>query len=390
LIRVASCEARIISISDRGGGMIDTDVLLLSLSDLSQDARTLNLARALSQRGYRVAVHAACTSDIANSAALTILPWDDPGGRAMARWWSLMRSTQRLQCRARLTIGMDFFALGPARSFARRSRTALLYDMREFYFALGPLAGKGLRQRMIAWYERYLMRSVDDVLVSAPLDAEIVQQRFELPRTPTVLLNTPPWREVVPSPLRERCGLDTATPLAIYQGVIHHGRGIAPFLRAMQQLHEIHLVILGDGPAQEDLQRYAHELRVDARVHWMGSVPYDALHAYTCGADIGLCLIEPLSMSYEYALPNKLFEYIMARVPVLATDLPALRRVYERYSYGMLVDRRLDAADIVSAVRSVLDHRRCGEGGLRDAYARTISYEQQSTEAIGLCAEYLR
>lgn len=390
MIRVASCEARIISISDRDGGMIDTDVLLFALSDLSQDARTLNLARALSQRGYRVAVHAACTTESADFAPLTILPWEDPGGRAIARWWSLMRSARRLQCRARLSIGMDLFALGPARAFARRCGTPLLYDMREFYFALGPLAGKGLRQRIIAWYERYLMRSVDDVLVSAPLDAEIVQQRFKLQRTPTVLLNTPPWREVVPSPLRELCGLDVSTPLAIYQGVVHHGRGIAPFLRAMQQLQEVHLAILGAGPAQADLQRYAHELGIDARVHWMGSVPYDALHAYTCGANIGLCLIEPLSMSYEYALPNKLFEYIMARVPVLATDLPALRREYERRSYGALVDRRLDVADIVDAVRGILDHRRSGEVGSGDAYARTISYEHQSTQAIGLCAEYLR
>lgn len=373
--------------------MIDTDVLLHALSDLSQDARTLNLARALSHQGFRVAIHAACTAPIADTAAtasLTILPWEDPGGRAITRWWSFKRSARRLQCRARLSIGMDLFALGAARGFARRLRIPLLYDMREFYFALGPLAGKGLRQRMIAWYERYRMRTVDDVFVSAPLDAEVVQQRFGLSRAPTVLLNTPPWRDVVPSPLRERCGLDTSTPLVIYQGVIHHGRGIAPFLRAMQQLHEVHLVIIGSGPAQADLQREALDLGVASRVHWLGSVPYDVLHAYTCGADVGLCLIEPLSMSYEYALPNKLFEYIMARIPVIATDLPALRCEFERCSFGQVIDRRLDVADIVDSVRRLLDDRGTKREGAMDAYARTISYEQQSTQAIHLCSEYLR
>ena len=392
-MRAASCAARTISICGRDHKVTDTDVLLIALADVQRDARTLNLARVLSASGLRVAVHAA--SDYQRHPGLggqhepAIIPWSDPGGRALHRWWSLRSSAQRLAVRARLVIAMDLFALDAARSVARRCKAPLLYDMREFYFALGPLEGRGVRQRILAWHERQLLKNVDRVIVSGPLDAALVQDRFALSSQPVVLLNTPPYRDPVDSDLRGRCGVTDHDILALYQGVIHAGRGLVPMFTAMSRDPRLHLAVIGDGPAEGMLRQAALKLGVEARVHWLGSVPYDTLHELTCGADVGICLIEPLSLSYEYALPNKLFEYMMARVPVLATDLPALRAHFADHPVGVLVDRAFRPGDICAAIDALTSdplRRRAVEACER---IRQLSYESQSAKVVALCSEYL-
>ncbi len=363
------------------------DVLLCALADVRFDARTRNLARALVDDGLAVGVIAAgSTSD---APECTVMSWSDPGGRAIRRWWSYSRHCAHADVRARCVIAMDLFALAAASRIAQRCRAPLIYDMREFYFALGPLEGKGIRQRILTAHERRHVRDVNDILVSGPLDAEVVRETFALRYEPFVLYNTPPYRDVVSSPLRERCGVDDDTCIALYQGVVHHGRGIAPFLRAMPAMPDVHLAVIGDGPARAELEELATALGVAARVTWLGAIPYDHLHAFTCGADIGLCIIEPVSMSYEYALPNKLFEYMMARVPSIVTDLPALRAHVGTYPVGECIARRLLPEDITKGVvhlrRPDVHERMLGAcEAILD-----LSYEQQQCAAVARIRKHL-
>jgi len=353
------------------------DVLLLAVADVTRDARTLNLARALKAAGLSV--------DVVGMSA------KDSEKRAIRRWWTFNKNVAALTVRPRLVVAMDLFALSAARSYSKKHAVHLLYDMREFYFALGPLAGKGIKQKVLASHERRLLTDVHDVIVSGELDADIVQQHFSLPKRPVVILNTPPFKDRIPSPLRSSLPLPIShsNTLAGYQGVIHHGRGLAPFMKAMTLMPDVHLVVIGDGPAQPDLARLSEELGVADRVTWYGSVPYDDLHALTCGLDIGLCLIEPVSLSYEYALPNKLFEYMMAGVPSLVTDLPALHDHIIRHPVGVLVDRALTPASILAAMERVMQPttREALQHACRDIH--DLSYERQAKVAVALIREHL-
>lgn len=328
------------------------DVLLVALADITRDARTANLAEALAKRGHSTAVLGAYSDG--PEASYRKIVWKDPGGRALRRWWSLTRMCSTVALRPKIVIAMDVFALAGSAAIARNSGSRFFYDMRELNFALGPLQGRGLKQSMITRHEERQLRSIDTIIVSGELDADLVQQRFRLGSRPMVLLNTPPYKDVVPSPLRQLCNLTPDVPLVIYQGVVHHGRGIAPFYQAMKLMPDVHLAVLGDGPALTELQSQSKLLGVSDRVHWLGSVPYDELHSYTCGADLGLCLIEPLSLSYEYALPNKLFEYMNARIPSIVTDLPAMRQHLDMHPVGGLVNRAMDPEEIARVTRGLL------------------------------------
>lgn len=367
--------------------MITVDVLLLTLGDVTRDARTLNLARVLSKAGLSVAVYGAYSSQ--QNEPFIMLTWSDPGGRALRRWWSFLSQATKLSVVAKCVIGMDLFALSAARRIALQNQGSLLYDMRELYFALGPLKGKGIRQRILAVHERRLLRDVEDVVVSGQLDAEIANKHFNLPKYPVVLLNTPPYRDVVASKLRDVCGVSSETILVVYQGVILLGRGLGPFLAAMSTMPNVHLAIIGDGPARQELQALARAGSVSQRVSWLGSVPYDELHSLTCGADVSLCLIEPVSVSYEYALPNKLFEAMMARVPSLVTDLPALHDHIMKHPVGVLVARSLTVQTIRAALERITSPQTHAQmvGACEDIHA--LSYERQAKTAVALIREHL-
>ena len=350
------------------------DVLLVALGTIDTDARTRNLARALSNAGYAVAVIAAGMVD-----GVHMFSWDDPGGSAFVRWKSLQRYARTVQVHANTVFGMDLFALQAAQRIARRCKARLYYDMREFYFALGPLEGRGWKQKLIAWHERMLLKHVDQVIVSGYLDAGIIQKRFRLPKPPHILLNTPPWQERVQSSyLRDTFSSPTSAVVVQCQGVVHHGRGIAPFFKAMLALPNVHLCVVGDGPAKQQLQNLSMSLQLDQRVHWHDVVDYDKLHAITCSADIGLCLIEPVSESYRYALPNKLFEYMMAGVPVLANDLPALREQLVRMPCGVLVDEALSVQMICEGFERLQVPATYQAMQRVCARVRTVSYEYQA------------
>lgn len=356
-------------------------VVICIVGDVSRDSRSLLLARTLDSAGFTVSVAAACTAG-EPGGDVTLYTWNDRGGRAAVRalrYGAWLRK-QNIPT-PRLIIAGDYFALSSAVSLARRTGARLLYDMREFNFALGPLAQRPLRQKFIEWSERRLLRHVDLITVSGPLDAKVVEERFH--RKAEVILNVPPYQPAQRTTrLRDTFTIPSDDTIVLYQGVVHHGRGLEPFLRAMPFLPNVHLCVLGDGPAKRALQEVSRECGVQDRTHWHASVPYDELHSWTCSADLGLCLIEPISMSYEYALPNKLFEYMMAGIPSIVTDLPALHEMIMREPVGMLVNRTLSATDIVDAMTRIRQPITYEALQQRCVATKTYSYEGQSQHVL--------
>ena len=97
-------------------------------------------------------------------------------------------------------------------------------------------------------------------------------------------------------------------------------------------------MILGDGDLRPELENYVTDLQMTHRVKFAGTIPQNELLSYTASADIGCVLIENISRSYYYALPNKLFEYIAVGVPVLASNLPQMVQIIDEFGVGKYVD----------------------------------------------------
>jgi glycosyltransferase involved in cell wall biosynthesis len=91
---------------------------------------------------------------------------------------------------------------------------------------------------------------------------------------------------------------------------------------------------MGYGPLQELVDQAAEAA---SHIHVHPAVSYAEVLAHTRSADVGLVSVRPTCLSYLYCLPNKLFEYLLAGVPVLSNDLPDCREVIESYQVGSIV-----------------------------------------------------
>ncbi len=138
----------------------------------------------------------------------------------------------------------------------------------------------------------------------------------------------------------ENFGHKSVRPTLIYQGALNKGRGLELAIEVINNLPCYYLMIVGTGDLEVKLRKRVIELNLIDRVEFRGRVPYEKLHDLTSKAWIGLSLEEDLGLSYRYALPNKLFDYIKAQIPVLVSDLPEMANIVERYDIGLVAYSR--------------------------------------------------
>jgi glycosyltransferase involved in cell wall biosynthesis len=115
--------------------------------------------------------------------------------------------------------------------------------------------------------------------------------------------------------------------------------------------------MIGGGELEEDLKRIVKEKNLTKRVTFMGYLPTDELIRTSARADLGVVLFEPTSINYAYALPNKFFEYIMAGLPVLASNIKTFEYYVGIYQVGLTVDP-FDILAISQSLEDMLSDRK--------------------------------
>ena len=124
----------------------------------------------------------------------------------------------------------------------------------------------------------------------------------------------------------------------LYQGVLNIGRGLEWVVDAMPFVENAVLVIIGTGDIMNELIKRVQNLKLDEKVFFLGRISATELHQYTPSADLGLCLLENRGLNYYYSLPNRIFDYLQAGVPVLATDFPEIAQIVNTYKTGIVVN----------------------------------------------------
>jgi len=170
------------------------------------------------------------------------------------------------------------------------------------------------------------------------MDADFLREAYSIDNF-MVLRNLPKYTaEIEIIDLHKKLSIPSDENIMLYQGVLLEGRGISKIINILDRVPKTHFIILGEGEYRKKFESEAHNSICSDRIHFLGAVNHNELLAYTAGADIGLALIENISISYYYALPNKLFEYIMAGIPVLASNLPQMKKVIDEQQIGKYVD----------------------------------------------------
>lgn len=195
------------------------------------------------------------------------------------------------------------------------TRAKLVYDAHELETETNGLAG--VRKFLTKHSERKLIRHVDHcIFVGSAIEQWYIRE-YGLCNT-TVLYNCPVRRQVGSADhFRKFFQIPSNIPIFLYQGMIGKGRGISNLVEAFSAFSgQVALVFMGYGPLTEWI---ANEAKRRPGVHYYPAVSPDQILDYTAAADFGLSVIEPTSLSYDYCMPNKLFEYVMANKPVLVS-----------------------------------------------------------------------
>lgn len=294
-----------------------------------------------------------------------------------------------LQLRPEVVHAHDAAMLLPGLAIALRTGALLVYDSHELATSV-PYRGR-FGAGLVAALELFAVPRADAVITVSDGIAERLQKRYRLAKRPTVLRNVSALVGGGPTKepgLRALLGLHDEA-LLLHQGAATAGRGTTGLVRAAALLPGAHLVFLGDGEpdCEAQLRALAVELEISDRVHLVASVPLERLLDHTREADIGLSMLENSCENHRLALPNKIFEYLAAGVPVVVNDLPELRRLVSRYGIGWVADGS-DPERLAATLRKALGQRHDPALARRLAAAATeLRWEVERERLLGLYAD---
>jgi len=288
--------------------------------------------------------------------------------------------SRAVRAKAEVYHAQDLYSLPVAYVAARRHGAALIYDSHEYYLGMDSLIGRRLERSVWAFVERVFIGKADRVITVGDAIAETLRARYNI-RRPVVVRNCPVFRRSQRSDaLREWLGIPKTVGIVLYQGVIDPGRGLLTILESLKRVEGCYLVMLGDGHILDELKEHARRLGLSDRTFFPGSVSLRDLMRYTASADVGIHLIENTCLNHYYCLPNKLFEYMMAGLPVVMSDFPEIGKVVREAQAGLLVDPA-DPVQVAKAIERLLKdeglRRTFSEHGLRAAKEK-YNWERES------------
>ena len=267
--------------------------------------------------------------------------------------------------RADVVHAHDAAMLLPGALIARLTGARLVYDSHEL--ATGVEYRSGAWERLVHGLEAALVPRCAAVITVSDGIADRLRARYGLRARPAVLRNVSDLAlddGADGMRLRARLGLERGDPLVLHQGSATPGRGCDVLIRAIAGMPGVHLALLGaaDDANAAELAALARAEDAADRVHILPSVALEALLADTAEADVGVSLLSDSCENHRLALPNKLFEYIAAGVPVVTSALPELERVVRGRGIGWTVDPA-DPADVRRGLTEALGAR--GDAALR-------------------------
>ncbi len=217
-------------------------------------------------------------------------------------------------------------------------------------------------------YERALLEEADCIVTCSPAVAR--WYRAHTGARSVVVRNCLDFvPRVADARIRQDCGVGPDDVLVLYPNTVFPGCGLAEFIDAMPRMPvQVHLAVMGwdSGGVRDELAGLVTRHGLDARVHWLEPRRPADLIRYRMGADLALVPLLPSVPNHADGLPNRVFEAIMSRLPVLASALPEVVALLERYDCGRAFPT-LEAADIVSTLSQALAERAALEQGVERA-----------------------
>lgn len=225
----------------------------------------------------------------------------------------------------------------------------LVYDTHELETETNGL--KGGRKWLAKKMERFLIRYCDQIFVVSESIADWYAREYVIQR-PVVVLNAPVYRKVSKiNYLRDTLNIPEDKIIFLYQGGLAVGRGVDLILEAFKQLRDGDSVVvfMGYGPLEEEILTASQSFE---NIYFHPAVNPKIVLEYSCSADIGVHLIKNTCLNHYYCMPNKLFEYTMAGLPVIVSNMLEMTNFVEQNNLGFVVNDE-SVASVMLAIKHI-------------------------------------
>lgn len=220
-------------------------------------------------------------------------------------------------------------------------KAKLIYDTHELETETNGLFG--VRKKLAKFLEKFFIKFVDNIFVVSENIADWYRDTYKIDR-PTVLLNAPKYFAPTKknNKFREHFGIAEDVKIFLYQGALAKGRGVELLLKAFSERNDAKsaLVLMGYGELEARIKQVSEN---SANIYLHPAVSPQVVLDYTSSADYGFSFIENTCLSYFFCMPNKLFEYIMAGLPVLISNVKEMSDLVKKYEIGLVIEEEKTA-----------------------------------------------
>lgn len=220
---------------------------------------------------------------------------------------------------------------------SRIKRIPLVYDSHEYFTGVPELQDRKIVKGIWKWIEKRIFPNLKYIYTVSQSIADLYKEEYN--REVKVVRNLSLGWKPVNKPSRSELGIAEEKRILILQGSgINIERGAEEAVEAMLYVENAILLIIGEGDVMDQLKKSVDQMDLSGKILFINKIPYAKLLEYTSLGDVGLTLDKDTNLNYRYSLPNKLFDYIQARVPVLASKLTEVEKIIRNYKIGEVID----------------------------------------------------
>lgn len=244
------------------------------------------------------------------------------------------------------TLTANYFA-----SVLRRKK--LVYDSHEYYTGTPELMHAHFNRNVWKFFERLIFPRLKHIYTVNQSIADMYSKEYKKDNI-KIIRNIAPRFTFEKKATRSEFGMPEDKKIIILQGSgINVQRGAEEAVLAMKYIEGAVLYIIGNGDVFELLKQMRLEQGLENKITILGRMPYAQLMQFTMNADLGLSLDKGISLNYRFSLPNKIFDYIQAGIPILASDLPEVARIVKGYNVGETIDSH-DPEQIALKIKDIV------------------------------------
>lgn len=293
--------------------------------------------------------------------------------------------------KADILVSNDLDTLLPNYLISKLKSSHLVYDTHELFCEVPELQNNPTKKQMWKRLERWIFPKLKYVFTVNDSIAKIYKDEYHV--EVNVVRNVPllSSQSTVENLSKEALGLPTNKKIILLQGAgINIDRGAEEAVQAMQYVNDALLLIIGSGDVISVLKQMAIDLKLNEKVRFVEKLPFEKLLQYTHHADIGLTLDKDTNINYRYSLPNKLFDYLHAGVPVLASNLVEIKNIINQYTVGDCIDNH-NPKHIADKLNSIFGDDTTLQNWKKNTkiVANSLNWEQEELKLIEIYKKFL-